>query len=319
VSGQDERMGRVTTGSPIQILPNGELATPIVELYVERNMTKLSDCYERELRATRTLRGTVTARFTIDGNGAVSASTASGLENEHVESCIADVIKRILFPKPNSRGDVAVNYPMTLHPEAKDTAGAKKAMHADKNSEILDEIIDRNLTTNLSKFTGIRGEMSTKGSQGLGPGVAPGGGSGGDFVSRPGGGSGGDFVSRPGSGPGGAGPKAVRVGFAEPSGEFGGLVAEEIDRAIKARAGIFRACYQKELNHTPGISGKLVVQFVIGGDGAVQASRTVIGIGSTMHNDAVEECVKANVNHLKFPAKGGLARVHYPFMFSQGN
>ena len=109
------------------------------------------------------------------------------------------------------------------------------------------------------------------------------------------------------------------VGFAEPSGDFGGLLAEEIDRVVKARAGIFRACYQKELNHTQGLGGKLVVHFVIGGDGAVQASRTVIASSSTLRNDAVEHCVQSNVNHLKFPAKGGVAHVNYPFLFSQGS
>jgi hypothetical protein len=297
-----ERTGRVTTGLPIQILPKGELDTAIIELYVEHNMNKLSDCYERELLATKTLRGTVTAQFTIDGNGAVSASTANGLKNKHVESCMADVIKRIFFPKPKNRGDVAVNYPMTFMPEATNTTESKTAAREDKNSEVLDSIIDRNLTTNLSKFTGIRGEISTKGSQGFGPGVGPG-----------------DDSS---TGPDGTAPKGIMVRFAEPSGDFGGLLVEEIDRVVKAHAGVFRACYQKELNRTPGLGrlgGKLVVHFVIGGDGAVQAGRTTIASGSTMSNDAIEQCVKRNVDHLKFPAKGGLANVNYPFLFSQGS
>jgi len=79
---------------------------------------------------------------------------------------------------------------------------------------------------------------------------------------------------------------------------------------------VFRACYQKELNHTPGIGGKLVVRFKIGGDGVVQTTATAAG--TSLHNDAVESCVKANVSHLKFPAKGGVANVTYPFVFSQG-
>jgi hypothetical protein len=142
-----KRTGRVTTGLPIQILPKGELDTAIIELHVERNMNKISDCYERELLATKTLRGTVTAQFTIDGNGVVSASTANGLKNKHVESCMADVIKRIFFPKPKNRGDVAVNYPMTLLPEATDTTGSKQATREDRNAKVLDNIIDRNLAT----------------------------------------------------------------------------------------------------------------------------------------------------------------------------
>jgi len=168
-----ERTGRVTTGSPIQILPKGELDTAIIELYLERNTNKLSDCYEQELLATRTLRGSVTAQFTIDGAGAVTASSAKGLKNQHVESCMADVIKRIFFPKPKNRGDVAVSYRMTLVPETTDTTGSKKTAREDKNAKILDDIIDRNLTTNLTKFSGIKGDTLTRASQSPGPDGGP--------------------------------------------------------------------------------------------------------------------------------------------------
>lgn len=45
----------------------------------------------------------------------------------------------------------------------------------------------------------------------------------------------------------------------------GPLTAEEIDGAIKARAGTFRACFQKALAQVPTLRGKLVVHFRIGG------------------------------------------------------
>jgi outer membrane biosynthesis protein TonB len=229
-------------------------------------------------------------------------------------------------------------------PNAKDVPPEppKVQFFEDKNRKVLDNIIDRNLATSLSKFNGIKGDTLTRGSMGFGPGtgtgVGPGEGTGtrsGSKGKGPGGGGNveGDFVSGPGkidtgtNRPGGGnckgtscgtGPKAIAVGFAEPSGDFGGLTAEEIDRVVKARAGVFRACYQKELNHTPGIGGKLVIHFKIGGDGVVQAGNTATSSGSTMRNDAVEQCVKANVNRLKFPAKGGIANVNYPFVFTQG-
>ncbi|HEU4729274.1 MAG TPA: AgmX/PglI C-terminal domain-containing protein [Kofleriaceae bacterium] len=229
-------------------------------------------------------------------------------------------------------------------PNAKDVPPEppKVQFFEDKNKKILDNIIDRNLSTSLSKFTGIKGDTLTRGSMGFGPGagtgVGPGEGTGTRSGSKKGGSGGGgnvegDFVSGPGkidtgaNRPGGGnckgggcgtGPRAVQVGFAEPAGDFGGLTAEEIDRVVKARAGIFRACYQKELNHTPGIGGKLVIHFKIGGDGTVQAGNTSTAGGSTLRNDAVESCVKSNVNRLRFPAKGGIANVNYPFVFTQG-
>lgn len=229
-------------------------------------------------------------------------------------------------------------------PNARDVppAAPKVQFFTDPNKKVLDNIIDRNLATSLSKFTGIQGDKLTRGSLGFGPGtgtgVGPGEGTGTRTGSKKGGSGGGgnvegDFVTGPGkidtgtNRPGGGtckgagcgtGPKPVQVAFAEPSGDFGGLTAEEIDRVVKARAGVFRACYQKELNHTPGIGGKLLIHFKIGADGTVQAGNTTTASGTTLHNDAVEQCVKSNVNRLKFPPKGGVANVNYPFVFTQG-
>lgn len=124
---------------------------------------------------------------------------------------------------------------------------------------------------------------------------------------------GGDCV---GEGCKGSGPKEVKVNIASGTGDFGGYTEDEINRVVKARAGVFRACYQKELNRSPGLGGKLVVRFKIGSDGAVQTAANAGG--SSLTNDAVEQCVKSNVMRLKFPPKGAIANVTYPFVFSQG-
>jgi hypothetical protein len=200
--------------------------------------------------------------------------------------------------------------------------------------------LDRNLKTSLSKFNGIKGPTLTPGAIGFGPGTGTGVGAGEGTGTRTGskkagsGGGGnveGDFVTGPGKidtggvRPGGGtckgagcgtGPRPVKIDIAPPSGEFGGLTAEEIDRVVRAASGLFKACYQKELNHTPGIGGKVVVHFKIGGDG--QPSGIQVGAGTTLHNEAIEECVKARVARLRFPAKGGIANVNYPFVFAQG-
>ena len=64
------------------------------------------------------------------------------------------------------------------------------------------------------------------------------------------------------------------------------------------------------------LGGKLVVGFQIGGDGVVKSAK--VSGGSTMRNAAVESCVTSNIMRLKFPAKGGLANVNYPFLFQPG-
>lgn len=214
----------------------------------------------------------------------------------------------------------------------------KVAFFEDRNRKYLDNVIDRNLSTSLSKFTGIQGDATTRGSIGFGPGTGSGVGDGvgtGTTRGSKGRGAGGggnvegDFVTnkgpidtgkeRPGGtcvGPNckGAAPKAVAVKLDGATGDFSGLSKEEIDRVIRARAGLFRACYQKELNRSPGLGGKLVINFVIKPDGTVKSARTN---GGTLRNAGVESCVKSNIMRLKFPAKGG-AIVNYPFVFTQG-
>jgi outer membrane biosynthesis protein TonB len=227
-------------------------------------------------------------------------------------------------------------------PNAKDTPPnpPKVALFEDKNRKVLDNIIDNNLSTNLGKFTGIKGDEVKKGGLGFGAGTGTGVGEGvgtgttrGSNKNGAGGGGNveGDFVSnkgkidtgkeRPGGGtcakpPCGTAPHEVKVALSDPEGDFAGLTAEEINRVVKARAGVFKACYQHELNRSPGLGGKIVIHFVIGGDGVVKSAKTAGG--STMRNDAVESCVNSNIMRLKFPAKGGQANVNYPFLFEPG-
>jgi hypothetical protein len=227
-------------------------------------------------------------------------------------------------------------------PNAKDTPPnpPKVALFEDKNRKVLDNIIDSNLSTNLGKFTGIKGDDVKKGALGFGIGTGTGVGEGvgtgttrGSNKNGSGGGGNveGDFVSnkgkldtgkeRPGGGtcakpPCGTTPHEVKVALSDPEGDFAGLTAEEINRVVKARAGVFKACYQHELNRSPGLGGKIVVHFVIGGDGVVKSAK--VSGGSTLRNDAVESCVTSNIMRLKFPAKGGQANVNYPFLFQPG-
>ena len=227
----------------------------------------------------------------------------------------------------------------TTNPTDDKPAPPKTGFFEDKNKKYLDNIIDRNLSTSLSKFTGIQGDATTRGAIGFGTGTGTGvgdglNGTGTTRGSKKGGAGGGgnvegDFVTnkgpidtgkeRPGGtcvGPNckGAAPKAIAVKLEDATGDFSGLSKEEIDRVVRARAGVFKACYQKELNRMPGLGGKLVINFVITADGTVKSSRTN---GGSLKNDAVESCVKSNIMRLKFPAKGG-AIVNYPFVFTQG-
>jgi hypothetical protein len=224
------------------------------------------------------------------------------------------------------------------HKDAKDDKPdpPKVAFFEDKNKAMIDNILDKNMSNNIGKFTGIKSDITKKGSIGFGPGAGTGVGDGtgtGTTKGSKGKGTGGggqvegDFVTnkgkvdqgkeRPGgTGGKGAGPKEVSVAVGEMSGDPGGYTEDEINRVVKRSAGMFRACYQKELNRTPGIGGKIVVRFKIGADGAVITASPAGG--TTLANEAVKECVARNVNRLKFPPKGAVANVTYPFLFSPG-
>jgi hypothetical protein len=211
-------------------------------------------------------------------------------------------------------------------------------LFTDKNRKTLDNVINNNLKIPLGNFTGVRGDTLTKGSIGFGPasegsglgdgkngtgttrgstetGVGGGGKAHGDFVSNKGPIDAGETRKPQGNGGAGTAPKEVKISVGEATGDFSGLSKEEIDKVIRLRSGVFRACYQNQLNRTPGLGGKMVVGFTIAADGTVKSVR--VDGSSTLRNADVESCIKSNVARLKFPAKGG-AIVTYPFIFSQG-
>lgn len=206
-----------------------------------------------------------------------------------------------------------------------------------ENRAILDDVLQTDVRTQLGKFTGLPGARkpgglgfgkgdgsgvgdeiggtgSTRGGKGNGPG---GGGSAeGDFVSQ-GKIDTGETRTPKGTGGNGSGVKEVAVvGTGAASGDFGGLTKEEIDKVVKSRSGLIKSCYQRELDKTKGLGGKLVVSFSIAPAGDVTRQK-IDGGKSTLHNAAVEDCVLRQIAKLKFPAKGG-GVVNYPFIFSQG-
>lgn len=215
----------------------------------------------------------------------------------------------------------------------------KVAFFEDKNKKILDNIIDKSI--NVGAFAGIKGDTTKRGGLGFGGGTGTGVGDeqNGTGTTRGSKGKGtggggnveGDFVTNKGKvdmgkeRPGGtcvganckgSGPKEIKVAVGEMSGDPGGYTEDEINRVVKRSAGMFRACYQKELNRSPGIGGKIVVKFKIGADGGVVTASPAGG--TTLANEAVKDCVARNVNRLKFPPKGAVANVTYPFLFSPG-
>jgi TonB family protein len=89
----------------------------IVRRVIRQHKNEIRYCYQKELQSQEDLAGRVVVRFTITPTGAVISSmiAESSLGNRAVESCIAQSVRRWLFPKPHGGGLVEVNYPFELH------------------------------------------------------------------------------------------------------------------------------------------------------------------------------------------------------------
>lgn len=99
---------RVTMGSPNA---QGDLDKAIIRRYVKQSLGKIQVCYQQALNVRPDLgEGNVFTQFFITPNGTVASSSANGID-EKVSTCIAQVIKEIVFPKPRGGGGVQVNYP----------------------------------------------------------------------------------------------------------------------------------------------------------------------------------------------------------------
>jgi len=97
----------------------------------------------------------------------------------------------------------------------------------------------------------------------------------------------------------------------------GSLLKEEIDRTVSVHLDYVLGCYRGGQIRQAGLAGQVVVQFVIGQDGAVRSARTK---SSTLGDWRVERCINAVFLEMLFPPPdgGGIVIVSYPFVFRPG-
>jgi len=97
-----------------------------------------------------------------------------------------------------------------------------------------------------------------------------------------------------------------------PTKVIGGIDKEIVRRVVHKHHNEVRFCYEKELLKRPDISGRVLTQFTIGGNGVVVAS---VVQSSTLGDPAVEKCIADAVRRWEFPRPdgGGIVVVQYPF------
>jgi hypothetical protein len=109
--------------------------------------------------------------------------------------------------------------------------------------------------------------------------------------------------------------KKGRVAAATAMTTGSGLAADVIQRVVRAHVGEIQACYEKAIEKTPALSGKVAVKFVIDGKGAVASASAD---DTNIADATMVSCVLAAVKRMSFPAPdgGGVMVVTYPFQFA---
>jgi Ca-activated chloride channel family protein len=112
----------------------------------------------------------------------------------------------------------------------------------------------------------------------------------------------------------GRGKSRASVRMAAPTAVAGSLDKNVILRVIKAHQRQIRHCYERQLQRSPKLAGKLMLSFTIGPDGRVRAAKLK---QDTVGDDALGRCVVSRIKRMRFPkpAGGGTVEVAYPFIF----
>lgn len=91
-----------------------------------------------------------------------------------------------------------------------------------------------------------------------------------------------------------------------------GLDMDAIGAVIARNQGQIRFCYEQGLQGDPNLSGRVAVDFTIGGNGSVKIANIA---NSSLASKIVEDCIMLRLRSWKFPLpQGGVdVKVSYPF------
>ena len=76
-------------------------------------------CYQSELKKQPTLKGMLKVQFMISGSkGTVLGAklTKTTINNQAVEGCVLNVMKKLQFPSTNKKGPIRISYPFSFKP-----------------------------------------------------------------------------------------------------------------------------------------------------------------------------------------------------------
>lgn len=106
---------------------------------------------------------------------------------------------------------------------------------------------------------------------------------------------------------------SVKIPQTEEIVTLGGLDPEVIAAVIKRYLSQIQYCYEQQLLVNPKLKGKVLVSFIIDGNGNAKSPQT---LESSLRSPAGESCINEKIKGWKFPKPlgGGSVGVKYPFM-----
>jgi len=98
----------------------------------------------------------------------------------------------------------------------------------------------------------------------------------------------------------------------------GGLDRDQIAAVINRHIGEVIYCYEKGLQVSPGLGGRINEKFVINGSGRVSSASVA---SSSLKSASVEGCITSHLKTWQFPKPvGGVnVKVTYPFVLKRLN
>jgi outer membrane biosynthesis protein TonB len=162
------------------------------------------------------------------------------------------------------------------------------------------------------KLSGLVGKGPVASTNGL-PGIGIGKGGGGREILL---GAGGGGIGALGVGSVGKGPvrSGVTKAVATSIASQGQIDKEAVAKVINSHLAEVQRCYEAALMRTPGLAGKVVLEWSISTSGKVVSSKSK---SSSLKDVSVEACILRALNNWQFPpAKGNSVVITYPFIFN---
>lgn len=105
-----------------------------------------------------------------------------------------------------------------------------------------------------------------------------------------------------------------------PQHDIGSLDREYIQEAIHDMQPLIQECYELARDEEPSLEGRLLVEFVVGGEPDVGGIIEEAGVAASSGGESplLRDCIRETVYTLELPAPegGGQVTVRYPFQFS---